>query len=560
MKKPLDLLSKLFRGGVTESERRNSGAVSYQSLGSGQIFSPIGSNDDNDSTSREGFSSVSDAILSELPLPKERLARYACLDTLADNSIVSSAVSLHLTNALAYDKENQRIVSLSPKDPEDKEMARLCEEINNDLLDKLVNPNLSNWANLMVKYGVAYVRPFAVNSKGIQGIDFDYYLLPHFMYELRRGGSLAGYTGDYLRESLSGTQVIAYPWEIVSLKLPNWIPDRFIPPLNRTAYQYSILDERSRDQLVETQNYGNSMIAAAWSPFIDLTQAIKALKAARNNAARIDRIIGVPTSNLNPAEAAAHTLGITQNLKRGSMALANRMISGLSLPTTMNHVLPIMGEGKNQLSIDTQQIPPDISGIEDVMMYLRQVCGAIGVDPTELGWADQMSGGLGEGGWVATSGNSAQKANLITQACAETVNRLVDIHCAFKYGKVFPEIRPYNLTFHSINTAVMNAYRSDLDSRANYAMQVQTVMDMLTQNPAMLASKTYMNFLLVKNLKIDPNVADKIITELTAHAAANQPEDDDTMFESAGSRRVDLSRFSRGELEEIVYHAIKNNG
>lgn len=67
---------------------------------------------------------------------------------------------------------------------------------------------------------------------------------------------------------------------------------------------------------------------------------------------------------------------------------------------------------------------------------MKRLGGALGVDPSLLGFGDMLSGGLGDGGFFRVSVLAAVKANLIRAAIRDGLNQICQIHCAYRYGKV----------------------------------------------------------------------------------------------------------------------------
>ncbi|EKZ9261706.1 phage portal protein, partial [Escherichia coli] len=439
--------------------------------------------------------------------------------------------NIHIAHALAPSKKTGQAFILSPKDGSDAEAVSRCEELTADL-GAMINDGLPSWAMIMAIFGVSYVRPYAEQGRGITGIESSYYTLPHFVQEFYRGSQLVGFSGDYILDTHSLRRVITEPWNLVSMKNPYWTPQHKVIPVSYGTKGYSLLSEQADKPLMETQNYGTSFLEYSYEPYLNLCASLAALKSTRNNAAKIDRLIALTTNTLDPVNAANYTRGVSQALKRHSDLVAQRSINANAIPTVLNHLIPVMGDGKNGITIDTQSIPADISGIEDVMFHLRQLAASLGIDATMLGWADQMSGGLGEGGWQQTAIQAALRANWIRQAAQRTIYRLLDIHLAYKYGKVYTETnRPYDVQFNSMNTAIQEEENRELDARANFVAVISQIMDQIQNNPKLAGSDAFMRYLFTEQLHIDDDTLNTMIKEFKANESEQNNEHG--MYESA---------------------------
>ena len=484
----------------------------------------LGSNSD-------GMTSAADSISLSAELPGERLQKYNILETMAKSPTISTALNIHIAHALAPSKKTGQAFILSPKDGSDAEAVSRCEELTADL-GAMINDGLPSWAMIMAIFGVSYVRPYAEQGRGITGIESSYYTLPHFVQEFYRGSQLVGFSGDYILDTHSLRRVITEPWNLVSMKNHYWTPQHKVIPVSYGTKGYSLLSDQADKPLMETQNYGTSFLEYSYEPYLNLCASLAALKSTRNNAAKIDRLIALTTNTLDPVNAANYTRGVSQALKRHSDLVAQRSINANAIPTVLNHLIPVMGDGKNGITIDTQSIPADISGIEDVMFHLRQLAASLGIDATMLGWADQMSGGLGEGGWQQTAIQAALRANWIRQAAQRTIYRLLDIHLAYKYGKVYTETnRPYDVQFNSMNTAIQEEENRELDARANFVAVISQIMDQIQNNPKLAGSDAFMRYLFTEQLHIDDDTLNTMIKEFKANESEQNNEHG--MYESA---------------------------
>lgn len=152
----------------------------------------------------------------------------------------------------------------------------------------------------------------------------------------------------------------------------------------------------------------------------------------------------------------------------------------------IRHILPVFGDKQMVTVTSANGGQPTRTGnmtIEDVMMHARLLSGALGVDLSMLGFADQMAGGLGEGGFFRTSAQAAESARVIRVALEQFFNQIIDIHCLKRYGFVFHEAeRPWEINFFGSISALerekQSARMDQMNAGLVLAQGMQTMKDM----------------------------------------------------------------------------------
>lgn len=114
---------------------------------------------------------------------------------------------------------------------------------------------------------------------------------------------------------------------------------------------------------------------------------------------------------------------------------------------------------------------------------MKRLGGALGVDPSLLGFGDMLSGGLGDGGFFRVSVLAAVKANLIRAAIRDGLNQICQIHCAYRYGKVYvPGTEPWSIRFNSVSSAIKREEAETQEKLAGIAGGIVQVLAAVDQD------------------------------------------------------------------------------
>ncbi|SKA52922.1 portal protein [Photobacterium toruni] len=480
------------------------------------------------------------------PFPCNRTEGYVVFDRMANDPTIDSALKMHVANALSAKTDTSEILFIqSTKNADDKIVSDLRNTIG-----KWLNENIESIAYQTAKYGINYVRPYMDQGKGIVHIRYDHYTHPAYVTQYERAGLPCGFTSKYQRVlEREGIIKLMVPWRYVAFKIPKWGDgNNYVEPLRINPLAFDIDDDDfMNEEPIESQDYGSSLIRTAFDPWTDLNESTLSLNQSRQNAAKRDRFITIQTGNKNPALAAKYYNTIMTQLKRKLHLSSRRSALRGHISTIDNHVLPVPADGSGSLNIQTEQSEVNISAIEDVNFHINRLCSALGADKSLLGFTDDMSGGLGEGGWWTQSMIAAIKANQIRRAIKIGSERLCELHVLMKWGKIYTETdKPWRLEFNSLNNVLEREEATARDSRANFATTVLTMMQMLDPDMNKFDFNKTANWLFTDVLRVNEDTFKGLITAIDS----GNKDEINKVLDSVS----DAS--NRNELKSLIYGCI----
>lgn len=417
--------------------------------------------------------------------------------------IVSSAIKLLVTSALGGHDTSGDVVFIekTPAVQNDARLAKVVDEISAEVAP-ILNRAAFTIAYIGCVFGDAYARVYS-DAYGVRSLDVDELLRPVLVQPYERAGKTVGYAiaigeRNFMRMDKS---------QIARLKMPRtqWVP------------QYGVI-EKSLKQKLEVDDWethpimpslvGGSLLYNAESSYDNLTASLLGLVGQRWQDSIDEQII---TANMDSMthEDQSRFLASVRQMMMASKAYAEQAVkANRPVMERIRHILPVFGDKQMLTVMPANGGQPGRAGnvsIEDVMLHARLLSGAFGVDLSMIGFADQMSGGLGEGGFFRTSAQAAENARFIRTALTDFFNDIIDIHTLKRYGMVFNEAdRPWQINFYSAISALESeAQRTKLDSMNSGAMLAQVMQQMKDMG----ADEAMMREFLIKIMKLDDEEA-----------------------------------------------------
>ncbi len=530
---------KLFPG-FQPTDARNVAGLNVN-LASGGIYETFA----DDAVAQGGVSATGgdgEQLLRDLP--STRFAKYTLFKAMADDSTIDSALKMHISHALSARSDTGEIISIESIGNENDPIVK---DLRNNLAG-IFNSNCQAWAYNAALYGCWFPRVYGAQGKGVELIRSDYYCHPRFVTMYEQAGQIAGYTSAYQNPQKGGIELIA-PWKIVPVRIPIWKQSN-IEPVRADATLFDMSNDDFRaDTLIESQNYGNSLVETAYVPWIDLQEAILSLNMSRKNASRLERMIGINTGKLSPIKAAQYLNIVSSQIDNTSKLNAIASLRKGFVQTVINHLIPIFGDGRGRLDISTVEGTPNIDALADVDLHVKRLGSALGIDPALLGFGEMLSGGIGDGGFFRVSVMAAIKANMLRHAILDFCERICEIHVAYKFGKVFlPGEKPWRNVFNSVSSALEREERENLEGRAGYATALAQVVQLVDQEFATVDRNAFENYLFTDVLKVPEEKFAAMFPKKQAEAAAKAAEE----AKAAEMNQVTESALFKSAVDEFI--------
>lgn len=388
-------------------------------------------------------------------LPTLRAQRYNVFDRMAQDPVIWACLKLHATNALAYNEDAGEVVSVKYVGEETDTQAQEVVDDLKRLAGKLeLTERLFAIGLDVLKYGMSPVRIWGEPGRGITHIVHNMMTHPASLKIYEREGKTAGFISRYQQQNQTEGYDLLPPWAFILFRNSGHTQQEGGVSFESYISQMDLGSKRPPEALVEAWNYGQSVLEGTFLPWLDLQESIISLNMSRRNKAKRQTLIAYPVGSQSPARAAALTQAIAQRLKQRKNLDEKMRREGGYAPTQDDFLLPYDTNQSGRVEFNTVEPNVDVNSIEDVTFHLKRICGSLGLDPSLIGFGMDMSGGLGEGSWFRTSIIAAATGEQLRRTIAAGLNRLFEIHIAFKYKLVYPaQEKPWKLQFHAASTA-----------------------------------------------------------------------------------------------------------
>jgi len=277
-------------------------------------------------------------------------------------------------------------------------------------------------------------------------------------------------TGSRFREKLSVLQ-------IARMKMPRQM---FLPQSRviEKAARISLLEDTLENLPAVPALAGGSFLDGAELAYSRFSAAWVGLVGQRVQDSINESLISVQQQGMTKEQRATLKASLTAMFQRSNDHINQTVAKGKAVYGRIFHFIPTSSD--KQLTeirgANTAGRPSSLT-IDDVMMHARFLAGALGMDLSMIGFADQLGGGLGEGGFFRVSAQAAERSRAIRAALTDFFDHIISVHLLLKRGiDLHGQDKPWQVSFFSgISALEAERAKTKADAANSGALLVQTL-------------------------------------------------------------------------------------
>lgn len=416
--------------------------------------------------------SVSTLLGSGKRQARSRAQIYEKYHYMMGDPLISTALRLHVTQALGGHETTGDVVFIEAKETingKKNNQEKIVAELQ-QILAPMFNRISHHVAFNAAGFGDAYARVFTKDKVGVQAIWCDEMMHPPLLQPYEKAGVTVGYAvaaGERLIEKMTIRQ-------IARMKMPRMLYTAQLRALDKSIKTALEKDDPEAAPILPAL-VGGSFLEAAEEPYDNLINSIVGMVGQRILNSIDENMIGVNLTGTTKEQQKLMLDSIKAMLTKSKQLAEDAIKAGKPVTSRTYHVVPTAGE-KNLVSVSQFNGTSGATSIsiEDVMFHARLLAGALGIDLSMLGFADLLSGGLGDGGFFRTSAQAAERSRIIRTALTDFFDSIVDLHTFSKYGWVFEDgERPYVINFYG-SISALEAEKQEKQEKATNALALLT--------------------------------------------------------------------------------------
>lgn len=441
-----------------------------------------------------GSTTVSALLQSGKHLAEARQVVYQRWADMESDGVCSSAMMLLVTAALGRDEHTGQSIYIekNPAIEGNQRLSAMVDEMSKDLTG-LFNRVAYTTAYTGAAFGDSYSRVYA-DSRGVTDLYIGELVRPILVQPFEQGSKTVGYAvyiGERNFERLNVSQMAR-----MQMPRTQWVPQIGVV---QKAYVMPMTEDDVDNLPLMPSMAGGSLFFNAEEAYNNLNNSIMGLVTQRWKATLNHNIVGVQMEGMTKDQQALFYQSVKDMYTAVKATVSTAIKNQQPIADSITSILPMWGD-KQLVTLSQGVTTTQTITVDDIMFHAKMLAGALGVDLSMLGFAELLSGGLGDGGFVRTSSMMGERASVIRGSMADFFNQIIDIHTMKRYGVVFEaNNRPWVINFYgSIAALEAERQRTKTDSMNEGLMLAQAIQLMkdMGATPAIMVAYLTTNMML----------------------------------------------------------------